>query len=183
QVKIIWQSGKSQVLKGVKANQVLTFKESEATVLAPSSPTHMAPLLFSDISDELQVGYKHEEEDYIDFNVQKLLPHKLSQYGPALAVGDVNGDGLEDVFIGGSNQHKGKFLLQQPSGKFLVSDLLSGEDGFKKSSEDMGVLLFDADGDQDLDLYIVSGSYEFTATSSSLQDRFYVNDGKGHFSL
>ncbi|MBA4852241.1 VCBS repeat-containing protein [Emticicia sp. BO119] len=185
QVKIVWQSGKSQILKDLKANQVITFKETDATMqpstLNAAKPTVAA--LFTDITTQLNVPYKHEETDFIDFNVQKLLPHKLSQFGPAIAVGDVNGDGLEDMFVGGANQHKGKFLVQNKEGKFNVQDLLQGEDGPAKTTEDMGVLLFDAENDGDLDLYIVSGSYEFNPGSASLQDRFYLNDGKGHFQL
>ncbi|MBA4852238.1 VCBS repeat-containing protein [Emticicia sp. BO119] len=182
QLKVIWQSGKTQLLKNIKSNQVLSLKESDATtqdtIEEPKPST-----LFTDISDQLKVPYVHEEEDYIDFNVQKLLPHKMSQYGPALAVGDVNGDGLEDIFIGGAKFRKGKFLIQNKEGKFSVHDLLPGEDGYKKIGEDMGVLLFDADNDKDLDLYIVGGSSEFNVGSPALQDKFYVNDGKGHFTL
>ncbi|RYU96665.1 RNA-binding protein [Emticicia agri] len=181
-LKVIWQSGKIQILKNIKSNQVLSLKESEAN--GDDNPGISVPSpLFTDISEQLKVPYVHEEDDYIDFNVQKLLPHKLSQYGPAIAVGDVNGDGIEDMFIGGARYRKGKFLIQNKEGKFIVQDLLSGEDGFKKPSEDMGILLFDADNDKDLDLYIVSGSYEYKADSPDLQDRFYVNDGKGHFTL
>jgi hypothetical protein len=182
QLKIVWQSGKTQILKNIKSNQVLNLKESDAAIpgiIEESIPT----TLFTDISDQLKVPYVHEEDDNIDFNVQKLLPHKLSQFGPAIAVGDVNGDGLEDMFVGGAKYRKGKFLIQNKEGKFNIQDLLSGEDGLKKLSEDMGVLLFDADNDKDLDLYIVSGSYEFKPDSPQLQDRFYVNDGKGHFTL
>lgn len=182
QVKIIWQGGKSQILKDVKANQVITLNETDAT-LQPATANTTDETLFVDISNQLNVPYKHEEPDFIDFNVQKLIPHKLSQFGPALAVGDVNGDGLEDVFVGGSNQHKGKFLIQSKDGKFSIQDLLSGEDGPAKITEDMGVLLFDAENDGDLDLYIVSGSNEFNPDSPSLQDMFYINDGKGNFQL
>jgi hypothetical protein len=182
QVKIVWQSGKSQILKDVKSNQVITLKEIDASV-QPSIANPDSPKLFTDISNQLNVPYKHEETDFIDFNVQKLLPHKLSQFGPAIAVGDVNGDGLEDMFVGGANQHKGKFLLQSQDGKFSVQDLLPGEDGPAKTTEDMGVLLFDAENDGDLDLYIVSGSYEMNPGSPALQDKFYLNDGKGHFQL
>ncbi|WP_247235240.1 VCBS repeat-containing protein [Telluribacter sp. SYSU D00476] len=185
QLKIVWQGGKTQILKNVKANQVLTLDEKNATmdtnqsIAAGTSP----PALFNDITNTLNVGYKHEEMDVIDFNVQKLLPHKLSQFGPALAVGDVNGDGLDDIFVGGSYQHKGRFMIQNTAGQFAVKDLLPGTDGIEKISEDMGVLLFDVENDGDLDLYIVSGSYEHQANSPALLDRLYLNDGKGNFQL
>ncbi|MFD2520804.1 FG-GAP-like repeat-containing protein [Emticicia soli] len=182
QLKVVWQSGKTQVIKNIKANQILSLKESDAT-LQPAAGQTPAPTLFADISTQLQVPYVHQEDDYIDFNIQKLLPHKMSQFGPALAVGDVNGDGWEDMFVGGAKNRKGKFLIQNKEGKFSVQDLLSGEDGFSKISEDMGVLLFDADADRDLDLYIVSGSAEFNAGSPAFQDKLYINDGKEHFQL
>ncbi|HUX84965.1 MAG TPA: VCBS repeat-containing protein, partial [Chitinophagaceae bacterium] len=114
------------------------------------------------------------------FNFQKLLPHKLSQYGPGLAVGDVDGNGTEDLFIGGSYQHKGKFLLQQKDGKFIEKDLLPGTD-YSKQQEDEGVLLFDAAGKGRQDLYIVSGSVENPPGSPNYRDRFYENLGGGKF--
>ncbi len=183
QLKVIWQGGKMQIITDIKSNQVITLEEKNAALPLPDVNLAKQNLLFTDISEILNVNYKHEEEDYIDFNVQKLLPHKFSQFGPALAVGDVNGDGIEDVFVGGSNNHKGKFLIQNKEGKFSVQDLLSGNDGVEKITEDMGVLLFDAENDGDLDLYIVSGSSEFQVNTSSLQDKLYINDGKGHFQL
>lgn len=180
EVKVTWPGGKTQVLKNVKGNQMLVVREIDAGVAPEDRKTPAIPL-FKDITSELNVSYKHSEMDVIDFNVQKLLPHKMSQYGPALAAGDVNGDGLEDVFVGGAYQNKGRFLLQQPDGKFTVADLLPGADGLEKASEDMGVLLFDADQDKDLDLYIVSGSYEIQEGSEALRNTLYLNDGKGHF--
>lgn len=179
EVKITWQSGKVNVFTNVKANQTLIVDEEKATKNT-YSPNHSVTI-FQDITDELGFEFIHQENDAIDFNIQKLLPHKLSQYGSAIAVGDVNGDGLEDAFIGGASYHKGTFLLQNKKGKFTKADLIKGETDSTKYSEDTGVLLFDADRDNDLDLYIVSGSNEAPIGLYMYQDRFYENDGKGNF--
>jgi hypothetical protein len=181
QLKVTWPGGKSQLLKNISSNQVLTVSESAATETPAIDEPAYSPL-FADITSVLNVPYRHEEMDVIDFNLQKLMPHKLSQYGPALAAGDVNGDGLDDIFVGGAYQHKGRFLLQQANGRFKVADLLPGPEGLEKITEDMGVLLFDADQDKDLDLYIVSGSYEIRAGADGLANKLYLNDGKGNFS-
>lgn len=180
EVKVIWQSGKGQIFKNVKANKTLLVEEANAQVLPTAKEAMSAPLL-ADVTDILNVGYVHQEQDIIDFNVQKLLPHKFSQFGPALAVGDVNGDGFDDVFVGGASQYKGRFLLQNAVGKFEVKDLLPRLEGKQKLSEDMGVLLFDVEKDGDLDLYVVSGSYEFPAGDQNYKDHLFINDGKGTF--
>ncbi len=115
--------------------------------------------------------YTHKERDYIDFNIQKLLPHKLSDYGPALAVGDIDGNGLEDLIMGGSPNHSARIFLQQTDGKFIQKSLLAS-DSLEKTAHDMGLLLFDADGDGDLDLYIASGGNEMPPNTYSLSGSF-----------
>jgi enediyne biosynthesis protein E4 len=181
EVKVTWQSGKHQILKDITANQVLVIDERLAVSPKQLTINNYQLSTFKDITDSLSINYIHQETDAIDYNVQKLIPHKFSQFGPSLAVGDVNGDGLEDVFVGGSTYHKGTFLLQNKAGKFTKSDLILNETDDKKLAEDMGVLLFDADLDNDLDLYIVGGSNELPKDAPEYQDRFYENDGKGHF--
>lgn len=178
-LRVTWPGGKSQVIKNILANRTIVLAEKDA--VSGTQTGQEEPKLFAGIQGLLPAPFVHEEEDIIDFNTQKLLPHKLSQYGPAIAVGDVNGDGLEDVFVGGAMGRRGTFLILGKNGKFTTAtNRLPGVDGLAKNTEDMGVLLFDADGDNDLDLYIVSGSYE-AAGADQLQDKFYTNDGKGYF--
>jgi enediyne biosynthesis protein E4 len=129
------------------------------------------------------INYSHQEKDYIDFDKERLLPHKLSQYGPGLAAADIDGNGLDDICIGGSADFPGKFFLQQANGRFIMKDLPGLANNGQQKSEDMGLLLFDADNDGDPDLYCASGSDEFPANTKSYQDRLFINDGKGNFSI
>ena len=181
-VVVRWPDNKKQLLGHVKANETLTVNIANAH--APwhfNVPTRDEHALFTDVTHKLGVQYKHQDRDYIDFNVQKLLPHKLSEYNPALAVGDVDGNGFDDIVVGGNSQHHAQILLQQSNGRFIQKDL-SAEDAKTPSNfKDAGILLFDADGDGDLDLYIASGGYENEPGSKFYQDRLYVNDGKGNF--
>lgn len=176
-IKIIWQSGKISVLNNILANQTLLVNEAQAV----ENELIVDGKLENKWLENYNLGleFLHQETDYIDFDIQKLLPHKLSQNGPALAVGDVNSDGLEDLFIAGPFKKKGSFLIQNKNGKFAKADLIKNETDSTKLWEDAGVLLFDADGDKDLDLYIVSGGVE--SPSNFYQDRLYQNDGKGNF--
>jgi hypothetical protein len=137
--------------------------------------------LFKNVTDSVGARYVQEERDYIDFNVQKLLPHKFSEYGPASAVGDIDGNGLEDLVIGGSAFHSAQLFLQQPGGKFIQKALLPDSALKNKLSDDLGILLFDADGDGHPDLFISSGGYENERNSPAYQDQIYLNDGKGNF--
>jgi hypothetical protein len=182
-VVIKWQNGKQQVIKNVNADQVLKVD----IVNAQQNYSFAAPALntgglFSEVTRAVGVNYKHQSEDFIDFNVQKLLPHKLSEYAPAIAVGDVDGNGFDDMVVGGTNKYPAQLFLQQANGKFTQRNLLDAVDPNSKY-KDEGLLLFDADGDSDLDLYAASGGYEDESGSKSYQDRVYANDGKGHFAL
>ncbi|MBA2561596.1 MAG: VCBS repeat-containing protein, partial [Chitinophagaceae bacterium] len=135
------------------------------------------------VTDSLGVSYTQKEIDHIDFNVQKLLPHKFSEYGPALAVGDIDGNGLEDIIAGGSYSYSTTLLLQQKNGSFKEKPLIPQANNNTKGWEDMGIVLFDADNDEDLDIYIASGGYESKPGSEAYKDKLFINDGKGNFDI
>ena len=177
EVKVVWQNGKTQILNNVTVNKNLIFNYGDATTAVINNKEEKENLFVAE--NNLFPKHKHQENMHDDFENQILLPHKMSSLGPALAIGDLNSDDLEDYFIGGSKGESGSLYYQTKKGfkeqnvSFLQNDILS---------EDLGALIFDADADGDNDLYVVSGGYEFDANSEALQDRLYVNDGKGNFS-
>jgi enediyne biosynthesis protein E4 len=181
---IKWPEGKMQRLRNVRTNQRLVVDVKNANLEYSFDKKAIAEKpLFSEWTDSLSINYIQQEIDFADFNIQKLLPHKLSEYGPAMAVGDVDGNSLEDLILGGSYGFSSSLFLQQKNGRYLEKKLLAMADQKSKKSEDMGIALFDADGDNDLDLHIASGSYENPPASEAYQDKFYSNDGKGNFFL
>src|ERR1035437_2855086 len=181
---IKWQDKKKQVLKNIPADQTLIINKKNALETYDwVQPVFDTNGLLKDVTDAVGVHYQHKQPDYIDFDIQKLLPHKFSEYGPALASGDVNGDGLDDIVIGGSSTQGATLLLQQRNGKFIQRPLSSKIENRTKQSQDMGICLFDADGDGDLDIYITSGGYAGQPDNDEYQDKLYINDGKGNFTI
>lgn len=177
-VEITFPSLKKIVLENVKADQELTIYESNAIVASATIATEQ-PVFFKDISKAGKMNFVQRENDFIDFKREPLIPYKCSRKGPYFAKADVNGDGLDDLFIGGAAGFEGKLMIQGTNGSFtekkqpaFVTD---------KDMEDMSALFFDADGDGDMDLYVVSGGAEFSAGSNLYQDRLYINDAKGNF--
>lgn len=182
EVEVIWPSGKMQILKNVNTSQTITINEKDADLIwkpENTSPAH----IFVENATQLGIDYKHKENDFIDFKREPLIPHMCSRNGPGISVADVNGDKLDDFFVGAAQYGGGGVLyIQTKNGKFAKSNSqpwMSDTPG----SEDMGSLFFDADGDGDNDLYIVSGGSENEGYSPYFQDRLYFNDGKGNFKL
>jgi len=181
-VTVIWPDRRVQVLTQVPADTTLTLLQANASgryAYPHGAAARADQSLFTDVSDRIRGAVAHHENAFSDLTLQPLLPHYLSTEGPALAVGDVNGDGREDIYLGGAKWQAGQLLLQQADGTFRPSP----EPAFQADSlfEDVDAVFFDADGDGHPDLYVVSGGNEFWGNDDALRGRLYHNDGKGHF--
>jgi len=177
-LKIIWPDLSMQVLRNMEVDQTIVLRNEEALEQPAPSGTE-GETLFTALRYPKSFPIQHKENDYNDFLKQILLPWKLSTQGPTMAVADVNGDGLEDMFMGGAKGYPGQLFLQQKDGELKARPLACFE--ADTACEDVGTLFVDVDGDQDSDLYVVSGGNEFSRGAEELQDRLYLNDGKGNF--
>ena len=179
-LEVIWPGGRAQIVKGIDADRLIVLKKADALpVAAPRTPVTARDAMFEPQSIP-GLSYVHRVAARADYAVQALLPYMISRQGPPMTVGDVNGDGLEDVFIGGGGGVSGKLFLQQKDGHFI--DASEGQPWQADSTyEDWGALLFDANGDGLPDLYVASGGYQGSPISPLLQGRLYINKGAGRF--
>jgi enediyne biosynthesis protein E4 len=180
-VIVTWPDGKTTILDSVAANQTIRLSQADAKEY-PSFhfTTKTDKVLFLEIKDKRKIDFVQKENNFVDFDRDFLVYHMVSTEGPRLSVADVNGDKLDDFYIGGPKDQAGSLYIQKKDGSFEKSST----DVFEKDkiSEDMGSTFFDADGDGDNDLYVCSGGNEFSRSSSALLNRLYINDGKGNFS-
>ncbi|GHB82322.1 hypothetical protein GCM10007390_41800 [Persicitalea jodogahamensis] len=175
-----WPNNRQQVLKNVSSDQTLTIAYKDAVSEKVKAPQLFTDSYFKSTVKEYGLEYRSVEKDFPDFDVQPTLPHKISQSGPSIAVGDINNDGFEDIYVGGTSGISGTFFLQDISGNF-TKDSTRFSEKESRLYEDQGTLFFDADGDGDLDLYIVSGSYEIPPNNSFSNDQLFLNNGQGRF--
>ena len=178
-MRVIWPDNKTLTYNDIDVNKTIRVKYSKASDLYVNNKTSKTVLINENAKD-IGIDYIHNENEFDDFAEEVLLPHKLSNNGPFSASGDVNNDGLDDVFIGGAAGQEGVLFIQTTNGKFIKSK--SKPWAVDKKSEDLGALFFDLDADGDKDLYVTSGGSEFKQGNKLLKDRVYINDGLGNFS-
>ena len=179
-LEVIWPDGSYQLLTEIQANQILTVeKDSTSDPYPIESPEpeyqYFEPVTINDI-----LNFRHEDKSLPDFNIQPLLPYQLSRQSPVITVGDVTGNGLDDIYIGGTADTPGNLLIQQDDGSFVENNHLQPWMSDQRY-EDWGVLFFDANGNGLLDLYVSSGGYRLSSVSPLLQDRLYINQGNRRY--
>jgi enediyne biosynthesis protein E4 len=179
-LKIVWQSGKTEIIKNITGDKMLTIEEKNASQIASflAMPPSVSAPIFNEITSP--IAFENPKTVINDFKRQPLLTNPLSYVSPCLTKGDINGDGLEDVYIGGASGQAGALFLQSKNGFFTIKPQPAFETD--KQSEDSDAAFFDANGDGFMDIYVCSGGYNnFQPEDTNLQDRLYINDGKGNF--
>ncbi|MEQ6122943.1 VCBS repeat-containing protein [Pseudotenacibaculum sp. MALMAid0570] len=177
-IKVVWPDLRIEQLENSKANATIVFNYKNS--YAKKSTIAKTTSFFKEIVPKsLGISYKQKENEFNDFDLQLLLPQKQSEITSAIAVADINNDGLDDFFAGNAKNARASLYVQKPNGTFVETNQKLFEK--EKKYEDTNALFFDADGDSDIDLFVSSGGYEVTKDDSLLEDRIYINDGKGNF--
>jgi enediyne biosynthesis protein E4 len=175
-LKVLWLDGKVQLMKNVKQNQLLWLNIADAIEEKTTSKIKNNSL-FSPVANNGGIGFKHEEDKFVDFKTQPLLPRMLSHEGPGLAVGDIDNDGLNDLFTGAASGFNAAIFCQKKDGTFARHEL-----PFTNAADNMGALFVDADNDGDADLYVAAGgSSVVKKDDTTYRHRLLLNDGKGNF--
>jgi len=179
---IVWPNQQFQLSKNITGNKQIVINKKDAQgIFAYSSFFKPTAVVLTDVTDKININWQHKENDFVDFNIQYLIPHAESTRGPKIAVGDINKDGLDDMYACGAKDEPGCLMMQASNGSFTAIDtaVFNKDAGY----EDVDAVFFDANNDSYPDLYVVSGGNQYFTGDNLLADRLYLNDGKGHFSV
>jgi hypothetical protein len=178
---VVWPDRTFQVLRSVSANQKIDVAQDKATGHFNYDRFHVEKPLFQNATDQLGINYIHKENDFVEFNREALIPHMVSREGPACSIADVNGDGLDDIFLGNGKWVKPSLFIQQKTGGFKeqANSLFARDSTY----EEVDAAFFDADLDGDQDLFVVSGGNEWWDNSPYMTPRLFLNDGHGNMSV